>query len=54
MFQGNIVATPRSVLPYAVVIRRDRAVIRREPAHDRMEAGRLLQRLMANAAADFC
>lgn len=53
MFQGAIVETPRSALPYAVVIRRNSAVVRREPANDRAEAGRLLQRLMSSAAADF-
>ncbi len=53
MVKGVVIATPGSALPYAVVIRAHRAILRREPASTMDEADRLLERLLADARADF-
>lgn len=53
MVNGLVIATPQGVLPYAVVIRSRRTVVRREPAHSMAEADRLLERLLADARADL-
>jgi hypothetical protein len=53
MVKGLVVATPDSALPYAVVIRSDQAIVRREPAYSIDEADRILERLLADARADL-
>jgi hypothetical protein len=53
MVKGAVISTPGSALPYAVVVRSRRAIIRSEPAHSMHEADRLLQRLLADVQADL-
>jgi hypothetical protein len=53
MVKGVVVATPHSALPYAVVIRSDRTILRREPAYSMDDADRLLERLLADARDDL-
>jgi hypothetical protein len=53
MVKGAVISTPGSALPYAVVVRSSRAIIRSEPAHSMHEADRLLQRLLADVQADM-
>jgi hypothetical protein len=53
MVEGVVIATPDGALPFAVVVRSRRAVVRREPAHTIDEADRLLERLVADVRADI-
>ena len=53
MVKGAVISTPGSALPYAVVVRSSRAIVRSEPAHSMHEADRLLQRLVADVRADL-
>jgi hypothetical protein len=53
MVEGVVIATPNGPLPFAVVVKSQRAVVRREPAHTMDEADRLLERLVRDVRADL-
>jgi hypothetical protein len=53
MINGSVIANPGGALPFTVIVRSQRAVIRQEPANTVAEAGHLLERLIGDAEADF-